>query len=76
MTQSVARANRPVYSSSASSYPVGQCTWGAKTLAPWAGDYWGNGAQWAASAQLLDSVLVANHKLELLHVGMTVDMDT
>ena len=50
VTQSVARANRPVYSSSASSYPVGQCTWGAKTLAPWAGDYWGNGAQWAASA--------------------------
>ena len=26
--------------------------------------------------QQLDSVLVANHKLELLHVGMTVDMDT
>ena len=26
VTQSVARANRPVYSSSASSYPVGQCT--------------------------------------------------
>ena len=50
VTQSVARANRPVYSSSASSYPVGQCTWGAKTLAPWAGDYWGNGGQWAASA--------------------------
>ena len=24
--------------------------WGAKTLAPWAGDYWGNGAQWATSA--------------------------
>lgn len=22
----------------------------AKTLAPWAGDYWGNGGQWAASA--------------------------
>ena len=50
ITQSVARANRPVYSSSASSYPVGQCTWGAKTLAPWAGDYWGNGGQWSASA--------------------------
>jgi len=50
VTQSVARANRPVYSSSASSYPVGQCTWGAKTLAPWAGDYWGNGGQWSASA--------------------------
>ena len=38
------------YSSNASSYPVGQCTWGVKTLAPWAGDYWGNGGQWAASA--------------------------
>ena len=50
VTHSVARANRPVYSSSASSYPVGQCTWGAKTLAPWAGDYWGNGGQWSASA--------------------------
>ena len=41
---------RPTYSSNASSYPTGQCTWGAKTLAPWAGDYWGNGGQWAASA--------------------------
>lgn len=43
-------ATRVSYSSSASTYPVGQCTWGAKTLAPWAGDYWGNGGQWAASA--------------------------
>ena len=40
----------PSYSLSASTYPVGQCTWGAKTLAPWAGDYWGNGGHWAASA--------------------------
>lgn len=46
----VATVSRPTYSSSASSYPVGECTWGAKTLAPWAGDYWGNGGQWAASA--------------------------
>ena len=38
------------YSSDASTYPVGQWTWGAKTLAPWAGNYWGNGGQWAASA--------------------------
>ena len=45
-----AATSRPTYSSSASSYPVGECTWGAKVLAPWAGDYWGNGAQWAASA--------------------------
>ena len=54
-TQTVAAApaattSRPRYSSSASSYPVGECTWGAKVLAPWAGDYWGNGGQWAASA--------------------------
>ena len=52
-TQTVATpaaTSRPTYSSSASSYPVGECTWGAKVLAPWAGDYWGNGAQWAASA--------------------------
>ena len=46
----VATTSRPTYSTSASSYPVGECTWGAKTLAPWAGDYWGNGGQWAASA--------------------------
>ena len=46
----VATTSRPTYSSSASSYPVGECTWGVKTLAPWAGDYWGNGGQWAASA--------------------------
>ena len=46
----VATTSRPTYSSSASSYPVGECTWGVKVLAPWAGDYWGNGGQWAASA--------------------------
>ena len=43
-------ASRPRYNTDASSYPMGECTWGAKTLAPWAGDYWGNGAQWATSA--------------------------
>ena len=42
--------SHPTYSTNASSYPTGECTWGAKTLAPWAGDYWGNGAQWATSA--------------------------
>ncbi len=49
-TAQAATVSRQTYSSSASSYPVGECTWGAKTLAPWAGDYWGNGGQWAASA--------------------------
>ena len=43
-------ASRSRYNTDASSYPMGECTWGAKTLAPWAGDYWGNGAQWATSA--------------------------
>lgn len=31
-------------------YPVGQCTWGVKSLAPWVGDWWGNGGDWSASA--------------------------
>ena len=42
---------KPRYNTNASSYPTGQCTWGAKTLCPWAGDYWGNGGQWATSAR-------------------------
>ena len=32
-------------------YPVGQCTWGVKTLAPWVGNYWGNANQWGDSAR-------------------------
>lgn len=35
----------------ANTYPVGQCTWGAKEVAPWVGNYWGNAAQWLDSAQ-------------------------
>lgn len=34
----------------ASSYPIGQCTWGVKVVAPWAGSFWGNADQWPASA--------------------------
>ena len=49
-TPTVSTISRPRYNTDASSYPMGECTWGAKTLAPWAGDYWGNGAQWATSA--------------------------
>ena len=50
---SVQSANiQPNYAAAnATTYPVGQCTWGAKALAPWAGNYWGNGGQWAASAR-------------------------
>lgn len=40
---------KPSYSS-VNTYPVGQCTWGVKSLAPWVGNNWGNGGQWAASA--------------------------
>ena len=32
-------------------YPVGQCTWGAKALAPWAHNYWGAAGGWIYSAQ-------------------------
>ncbi len=37
----------------ANTYPAGQCTWGAKEMAPWVGNYWGNGGDWAASAAAL-----------------------
>ena len=30
-------------------YPMGQCTWGAKVLALWVGNYWGNANQWLVS---------------------------
>ena len=32
-------------------YPVGQCTWGVKSLASWVGNYWGNANQWGDSAR-------------------------
>ncbi|MCE2281580.1 CHAP domain-containing protein, partial [Streptococcus thermophilus] len=37
--------------STPNTYPVGQCTWGAKSLAPWAGNNWGNAKDWIDSAQ-------------------------
>ena len=37
--------------STPNTYPVGQCTWGAKSLAPWAGNNWGNAKDWIASAK-------------------------
>lgn len=39
----------PDYSNN--TYPIGQCTWGVKSLAPWVGNYWGNANQWGSSAQ-------------------------
>ena len=32
-------------------YPIGQCTWGVKSVAPWVGNYWGNANQWGESAR-------------------------
>lgn len=32
------------------SFPVGQCTWGVKELAPWVNNWWGNAKDWAANA--------------------------
>lgn len=32
------------------SYPIGQCTWGVKSLAPWASNWWGNAKDWATNA--------------------------
>lgn len=37
--------------STPNTYPVGQCTWGVKSLAPWAGNNWGNAKDWIASAR-------------------------
>lgn len=42
-------STKTVYSAS-NTYPVGECTWGAKSLAPWVGNYWGNANQWLYSA--------------------------
>ncbi|WP_416455011.1 CHAP domain-containing protein [Streptococcus thermophilus] len=44
-THKVSAASTP------NTYPVGQCTWGAKSMAPWAGNNWGNAKDWIASAQ-------------------------
>ncbi|EHJ52786.1 COG3942 and LysM peptidoglycan-binding domain-containing protein [Streptococcus macacae] len=57
--QQAAPANQPAaeqeqqqqqQTTNGNTYPVGQCTWGVKEVAPWAGDWWGNGGDWAASA--------------------------
>lgn len=42
--------NHADYSSSGNTYPWGQCTWYVKSVASWAGNGWGNGAEWGASA--------------------------
>lgn len=46
---SSAAANNARYD--ASSYPVGECTWGVKSQLSWVGPYWGDAKQWLASAR-------------------------
>ena len=48
---SAAETHKVSAASTPNTYPVGQCTWGAKSLAPWAGNNWGNAKDWIASAQ-------------------------
>lgn len=51
VTQSTTTAATTVsYSTSGNTYPVGQCTWGVKSLASWVGNNWGNANQWGVSA--------------------------
>lgn len=51
VTQSTTTAATTVsYWTSGNTYPVGQCTWGVKSLASWVGNNWGNANQWGASA--------------------------
>ena len=49
--QQAATSEAAPAASTPNTYPVGQCTWGAKSLAPWAGNNWGNAKDWIASAQ-------------------------
>ncbi|HFI0022743.1 TPA: peptidoglycan hydrolase PcsB [Streptococcus suis] len=48
-SSSSAASNNARYN--ASSYPVGECTWGVKSQLSWVGPYWGNANQWVASAR-------------------------
>lgn len=50
-----ALASKPVLTNpindKTNTYPIGQCTWGVKSLADWVGNYWGNANQWGDSAR-------------------------
>jgi len=48
-TQQAPATQTPTYSTN-NTYPWGQCTYYVKSVAPWVGNYWGNGNQWGASA--------------------------
>ncbi len=67
---------RPTYSTNASSYPIGECTWGVKH---WHLGLETTGVMEHSGLQVQQqqvSVQVQHLKLEQLHVGMMVDMVT
>lgn len=45
-----ASGNKTSSDNAGNAYAWGQCTWYVKSVAPWAGNHWGNGGQWGASA--------------------------
>jgi surface antigen/uncharacterized protein YgiM (DUF1202 family) len=49
-TSTTTSGTQTAKNSAGNTYAWGQCTWYVKSVAPWAGNYWGNGAQWGASA--------------------------
>lgn len=49
--QSAPRPKITTYMSERNTYPVGQCTWAVKTLAPWIPNWLGNAGAWAGNAR-------------------------
>ena len=47
---SIGSGTKTAGNSAGNSYTWGQCTWYVKSVASWAGNGWGNGNQWGASA--------------------------
>lgn len=43
-------SNQVASSQNENTYPVGQCTWSVKELAPWASNWWGNANTWGVYA--------------------------
>lgn len=67
----------------ANTYPLGQCTWGAKEAAPWVGNNWGNANDWAATAASLGYEVGTTPKVGAVivwsdgyygHVGVVTDV--
>ncbi len=76
-TEAAAAPAAATYTYDASNtYPVGQCTWGAKQVAPWVGNYWGMQTNGCIQQQQQVSVQVLLHKLGLSQYGLTGHLDT